>query len=695
MPATDPMRLEVSPNIVEHLGLNLYTNLPRVLVEFVANAYDADSPRADIRADFAAVAEVRRELKAKWKARLLRGEIAEGETPLEEQTLPDSLTITIEDKGHGMSRADLQAKFLRIARKRRTEDRGRSPSGRIVMGRKGIGKLAGFGIAHRVEVISRAEGEPYATKITLDYENLIDKEKTEEVPIPAEILEDGGGLKPHGTRIALSRLVYEPMGSRSDTIADHIAEHFFFIGPEEFLICLNGVTIPPFRREYAYAYPEGVPLEEYQDKSLELEDGRVIKFSYRIRFTPKKKNLSAPERGIRVYAHKRLASLPDLLDLGTGMHGFQNTHYLDGVLIADFIDEQRSDYIASNRQTLRWDTPLLADLRTFLTDEMKQACIAYQDTKDATITQKVKSDLFTRGVIDDAGLPAHRKTTAFQIAAKLASGCGDETEDEYYKSTFPIIVDGLGYGQLLTTIATLAKSEHPSFSRVVAALADLTAAEWDDFARVVAARLTGIETLRKIYKETDFSLPDNEKELHGLLKKSPWLIDATFWKFLTSNVTEKTLSDKLSKELKVDKHVPKGVDLQKDTLGKNLRPDLVFLLSNYALGRIVIVELKAPNTPLHHEHLLQLQDYMRDVKEILKRMDATTAGLKVEGYLIGKRDDSGRKPREVERLEDAEAQAGVSAPWKVFDIWELLKRAEDAHRELLDVYERVAAEREV
>ena len=45
----------VAPHIVEDLGINLYTTLPRVLVEFVANAHDADSPDVDVKIDFDAI----------------------------------------------------------------------------------------------------------------------------------------------------------------------------------------------------------------------------------------------------------------------------------------------------------------------------------------------------------------------------------------------------------------------------------------------------------------------------------------------------------------------------------------------------------------------------------------------------------------------------------------------------------------
>ena len=43
------LSLEVASHIVQDLGLNLYTSLPRVLVEFIANAHDADSPHVDVR----------------------------------------------------------------------------------------------------------------------------------------------------------------------------------------------------------------------------------------------------------------------------------------------------------------------------------------------------------------------------------------------------------------------------------------------------------------------------------------------------------------------------------------------------------------------------------------------------------------------------------------------------------------------
>ena len=254
MAATEPLRFRVHPHIVEDLGLNLYTDLPRVLVEFVANAHDADSPFCHIRMDVDAIAEQRKLMKAEWEVERkqdelcrLRGDSVPERSPLDERTLPPQVTIVIEDHGHGMSRDELENKFLVAGRRRREEEPAgaRSEGGRIVMGRKGLGKLAGFGVAHEVEVVSRRKGEPHATKVTLVYEDLLKHHSTDDIRVPTEILEDGGGIEPHGTRITLSRLVYDPVKSRRKTVEHEIGDHFAFVDTNDFAVTMNGDPVAP------------------------------------------------------------------------------------------------------------------------------------------------------------------------------------------------------------------------------------------------------------------------------------------------------------------------------------------------------------------------------------------------------------------------------------------------------------------
>ena len=40
--------MSIDFNVLNHLGINLYTNIPAVLSEVVANSYDADATNVDI-----------------------------------------------------------------------------------------------------------------------------------------------------------------------------------------------------------------------------------------------------------------------------------------------------------------------------------------------------------------------------------------------------------------------------------------------------------------------------------------------------------------------------------------------------------------------------------------------------------------------------------------------------------------------
>src|ERR1035441_1241837 len=98
--------MTISLNALEHLGINLYSNIPAVLSEIVANAWDADAKNVTITIDKA------------------------------------TETITIEDDGTGMDRDGVIDRFLTVGFKRREELGEKTPGARRPMGRKGIGKLS-------------------------------------------------------------------------------------------------------------------------------------------------------------------------------------------------------------------------------------------------------------------------------------------------------------------------------------------------------------------------------------------------------------------------------------------------------------------------------------------------------------------------------------------------------------------------
>ncbi|MCE9533786.1 MAG: ATP-binding protein [Planctomycetes bacterium] len=294
-----PLTFKVAPHLVEDLGLNLYTTLARVLVEFVANAYDADSPFVDLSFDSTKIKRAREVVRRQYELDTAKIQPGEKIEPLETRVLPPEITIEIEDRGHGMSRDDLNNKFLFAGRRRRKEEPdalGRSPNGRPLMGRKGLGKLAGFGVAKIIEVVSRKQGESHATRITLNYDAIMEKMSVHEIEIQEQRLDDGGGIDPSGTRIVLSHLLYDPLKSRETTIENSISEYFSAVDPAEFVIRANKKPVKPFEREHAYAWPEpDRPIEDYVEIKLPREGGGEISFSYRIRFTMPDNALNAEE----------------------------------------------------------------------------------------------------------------------------------------------------------------------------------------------------------------------------------------------------------------------------------------------------------------------------------------------------------------------------------------------------------------
>ena len=107
--------LDIDLNVLNHLGLNLYSNVPAVLAELIANAWDADASQVDVSA---------------------KGQSGDKR-------------IIIWDNGCGMNDTDLQEKFLTVGYQRRSKGSGDQTAGkgRPVMGRKGIGKLSVLSIA--------------------------------------------------------------------------------------------------------------------------------------------------------------------------------------------------------------------------------------------------------------------------------------------------------------------------------------------------------------------------------------------------------------------------------------------------------------------------------------------------------------------------------------------------------------------
>lgn len=684
-----PPKLEfrVAPNAIEDLGSNLYTSFPRVLAEFVANAYDADATRVDITLDFNKIKGARSLIRKAHLKDVKEANDAVDVAPLEEQFLSESVAIVIRDDGFGMTAKDLDERFLWTAKRRRKlEPINRSKTARPLMGRKGLGKLAGFGVAHKMEVVTKRADESHALSVTLDYDEILLNESLNAVPVPSAVDTTTFSDGEHGTEIRLKRLAYDAVKSRRATITRELAEHFEFIDRSDFQMFLNEHRIPSPRPEFAFAWPDpDQPIHSLISHELDTDNGR-IEFSYRLRFRKDRRALPAQKRGVRVYSHKRMAAAPSLFDADTNMHGFRMTDYLDGVVEADFIDDQTQDYISTDRQSLRWETPLLSPLREFLSAEIKEACKQYQKVRDQQKVHEVKSDSFTTNLIASLPISAKERKLVSQVATSLARIVKKGTEDPKYKQLLPEVADAFKHGNMYEKLSELANNETPDIAELLAQVVRLNRVELDRSTSIVRSRIKAIEALRKEVERThDKDKPRNESAIQSLFEEAPWLINPLYHDYLSADKSMNTALKELAKQLGLNSmQASDTVDAT-----KRREPDFFFLLGDDPLHYVVVVEIKASNKIAEISDLNQLTDYMETAREWL---DANGhPSVRVSGELICTPPVGQPGRKEQRYLRTAIKKLTPASDHQVRSYLQVLSDTEKAHSNILEVAEAVAS----
>lgn len=314
------------PHTIEHLGVRMYSTLPPVLAELIGNAHDAD---------------------AEHVALTFKDTGADKE-------------IIIEDDGMGMSFDEINDKFLRIGRNRRTEDEKQiTPKGRKIIGKKGLGKLSFFGIAHEIEIITRKDGKENV--FSMNWE-AIKMAVGEYKPDVLKSNEDCSA-DTHGTTIILRKIQRESAFSTED-IANNIAKMFIIDSGFEVTVRHNSeepITVANERRfagldkEVEWNAPDDIGCDDDYGKAGQIR-GHLIATKKPI---PPNSNM----RGIILFSRKKLVNNPEYFSDSTSSHFFS---YLTGWLEVDFIDDLDEDVISTNRVSLIWEHPEMQELRKHL-----------------------------------------------------------------------------------------------------------------------------------------------------------------------------------------------------------------------------------------------------------------------------------------------------------------------------------------
>jgi hypothetical protein len=332
--AEEPLRLLYGGSIVVQLGSQLYPSVTAAVAELISNAWDADARNVWVTIPF--------------------GEDWEG---------PDS-TIEVIDDGIGMDRKEAQFKYLVVGRERRVDDKtDKTPGGRLLHGRKGIGKLAAFGTGKRLEVVTRRAGET-PVGFRLDYDALRSLEPAEAAPVdefspkvPAG--PDGKALK-QGTRVRLTKLQAKRRPSEERFWLS--MSRRFSLDTSQMCVRINGEPLKRLDMKFQYLFPKdaapaGVEVGEDGMATELVEDGeggqREVRWWIGFTETPVKDELL---QGINVLARGKQAQRPFKFERTGGTQSQLGYEYMVGEVDADWIDEgieDDRDLIASNRDTLQ------------------------------------------------------------------------------------------------------------------------------------------------------------------------------------------------------------------------------------------------------------------------------------------------------------------------------------------------------
>ena len=650
--AKRPLAIKISLAALEHLGMNLYSTIPAVLSEIVANAWDADAGRVLVT-------------------------LGEGQ-------------IAIEDDGVGMTRDQVIDRFLDVGFQRRKAMGARTAKGRPPMGRKGIGKLSSFSIANVVTVYTTSGGEHTAFRMDaqrireqMRQENRSRDSESQESQgqtgaCPVEELDEWPDALNAGTRIVLTGLKHQATAQTTRGLRQRIARRFSVIGPQEgFAVVVDGERVSPSDRGYdqhvEYCWTYGDSKGEIPQRFVNLADNQpsfaralpdsALNLTGWIG-TVKKPNFLKAEGGdnlnrLAVFMRGKVAQ-EDLL----GDFGFKEifADYVVGEIHCDDLDQDDDEDIAtSSRQALKHDDPRFTELRDFVRGELRY--IASQWTE---LRNQQGAKVFCRDVPAVAGwleaLQGDTKKKAERWIGRLnVLPTGDEAKRELLKASI-LAFENYRWKEQLDFLGNVSNESIETVLRVFKDIADL---ERSYYGQIAKGRLQIIDTL-----EDKLNADEKERVIRDHIYENLWLLDPSWDIVEGTQKSERTITTFLqsaSQEL-TDEERRGRIDIGYRTAG----------------GAHVIIELKRASVRMSIYRLMeQIAKYRNAVEKLIPRTGYSSFWPVEVICLMGERPTEYKDNPGLVRQQ----LATLSARVVLYD--ELLGNARRAYAEYLEEHKKI------
>ena len=584
VPSKEPYRMEFDVGTIKHLGLQMYSTLPPVIGELVANGWDANATKVEIT-------------------------IPEGR--IKEQTSE----IIISDDGIGMSDKEVRKKYLIVGRDRREnegDDVTSSPYYRKVMGRKGIGKFSAFGIAKEIDVESVKDGE--VSHFRMNYDELLEKATDRSIEFPTL---DSTGTVSKGTKIILRHITkFKTRSISIERIRRGLARRFAVIGTQQnFEVVINGIPITPKDRDLKRLLEDdmdGKPyLWEYDNEEIKPETGWTVSgwIGALNRTTP---NIDGIDRGIALMARGKLVQEPFVFEAGVGQQ--YALSYLIGEIHAEFVDEAE-DTIGTARNSLVWDTEANMALKEWGQKEVNKIAREWGKKRNEDNARKLEeNDLYVefQKQAEETG-----NKRALKLADQLVRQAIDKNPTADVEELEPIIqtsLDFLEFDAFWEIAEDLTETEFEDTEKLFNLFREWQIVEAKEMARVTEGRITTIEKLQNLIENDALEVPT----LHNFLKEFPWVIDPRW----TLVADELRYSQLLRDEFPEDS----------DDLASDRRIDFLCVREGKNLA---VVEIKRPGLRASMKELNQIESYAIFMRSYIRQTtDPDYQYEGVTGYLL-------------------------------------------------------------
>jgi len=597
----------------------MYDKVSSVISELVANSYDADATEVTISAPM-----------GKYLAHKDDGEI-----------IDDGLTIQVKDDGTGMTPDEVQDFYLEVGGDRRHDEKRETKEksaifGRDIMGRKGIGKLAPFGICKHIELISaggelitNSQGEQLGyltTHILLDKDKIEERGHHRERDCPIPIGKYNGAHSPKkGTIVILSQFDKRKVPD-IDSFERQLSHKFGIESPNWKIFLKNSLddsikTIGKFSIPYDKVKYDFVKQEDgfhalYNDSETdEIKAG----FDYEGRFygitgsagKALKSYRDDLMAGFRIYCRGKLATQTNSFDIKSGFTGEHTAReYLIGALNCDWLDDGE-DLIQTDRKDLLWSHELVQEFQQWGQELVKLIAKKANDPQKENTWETVKR----QSNIVERAKRRYQKTEQRRIVDSALALAKSLTEnlnhDAIANGEYEHLVDlSLDFAPHLTLSEELVKASSECdtpLSAIVKMLEVARVAELATYGLVADERIKIIHRLEKSKDNPNAK----ESELQKMIQDAQWLINAE-WSPITENESFNTVKKELMKFIETE--LGKTINITDFGDAGNKRVDFVLLNHN---GVIELVEIKAPKHKFSDEDFARLYNYIKCMRRFI------------------------------------------------------------------------------